>query len=172
MTTKRDTASSKLSIIVAMDRNRTIGTDNRLPWHISEDLKRFKTLTMGHPIIMGRKTFESIGRVLPGRMNIIVTRQKEYAAPSDARIASSVYEALEVANGAAEVFVIGGRELYSHALRLASRLYVTEVDGAFAGDAHFPEVDFSRWREVAREHRKQAGEGYKGYDFVTYESVR
>lgn len=158
----------RLSLIVAMDRNRVIGRDNRLPWHISEDLMRFKALTLGHPILMGRKTFESIGRVLPGRLNIVVTRQRDYRAPDGVRVTHSITEALSAAAGAGEVFVIGGRELYEYALRAAQRLHVTEVHGDFAGDTRFPEID-SSWRETAREHRPVPGPGYAGYDFVTYE---
>ena len=156
-------------MIVAMDRNRVIGKDNRLPWHISEDLKRFKALTMGHPIVMGRKTFESIGRVLPGRLNIVLTRQREYPAPRGSVVAHNVAGALAQCAGASEVFVIGGNELYQHAMPLAKRLHVTEVDGSFEGDTYFPPIDPALWREVAREHHESTAEGYRGYDFVLYE---
>jgi dihydrofolate reductase len=159
----------RLTLIVAMDRQRVIGKDNRLPWHISEDLRRFKALTMGHPIIMGRKTFESIGRVLPGRVNIVVSRQPDYSAPKEVCVVASIAAALKAAADAQEVFVIGGRALYEAALGQADRLYVTEVDGHFAGDTYFPPLARDQWREVAREHRNIAGEGYAGYDFVTYE---
>lgn len=159
---------TRLSLIVAMDRNRVIGRDNRLPWHISEDLKRFKTLTMGHPIVMGRKTFESIGRVLPGRTNIVVTRQPGYVAPAGVIVAGSIAHALAAAGDAQEVFVIGGRELYEYALGVAHRLYITEVDGTFEGDTHFPDIG-AGWRELSREQHASPGEGYRGYDFVIYE---
>ncbi|MFN0318480.1 MAG: dihydrofolate reductase [Burkholderiales bacterium] len=157
-----------VSIVVAMDRGRVIGKDNRLPWHISEDLKRFKALTMGHPIIMGRKTFESIGRVLPGRTNIVVTRQASYTAPAGAKTANSLEAAIALAADAEEVFVIGGREIYDQALRSAQRLYVTLVEGNFEGDTYFPAIDSINWKEVSREHRQVSGEGYDAYAFVTY----
>lgn len=164
------TSVPRLSLIVAMDRNRVIGKDNRLPWHISEDLKRFKALTMGHPIVMGRKTFESIGRVLPGRLNIVVTRQRGYQAPEGVRVVHSMAEALAAAAGADEVFVIGGRQLYEYAMAMAQRLHVTEVRANFEGDTHFPVIG-PQWREVSREHRAVAGAGYSGYDFVVYDNV-
>lgn len=164
-----DNAAPPLSIIVARDRNGVIGVNNRLPWHISEDLKRFKALTMGHAIIMGRRTFESIGRALPGRLNIVVSRRGEVTLPEGVVRVSSFAQALEAARAASQAFVIGGRELFEHALPLAQRLYVTEVDGEFQGDTFFPPVDSTQWREVAREHRAQAGEGYRGYDFVCFE---
>ncbi len=166
-----NTPACRLSIIVAMDRNRVIGKDNRLPWHISEDLKRFKALTMGHPIIMGRKTFESIGRVLPGRLNIIVTRQAGYACPPGTKVAGSVEEAIGFVKEDGEAFVIGGRELYEHALESAHRLYITEVEGSFDGDTSFPRLEPAHWREIAREHRAVSGAGYNGYDFVTYDRI-
>jgi dihydrofolate reductase len=165
---KREAGRPLVSIIVAMDRGRAIGKDNRLPWHISEDLKRFKALTMGYPIIMGRKTFESIGRVLPGRTNIVVTRQDSYAAPAGVKTANSMEAAIVLARDADEVFVIGGREIYDEALPLAQRLYVTLVEGGFEGDTFFPSIDTSVWRETAREQRSLRGMGYDGYAFVTY----
>lgn len=165
-------AGPRVCIIVAMDRNRVIGKDNRLPWHISEDLKHFKALTMGHPIIMGRKTFESIGRVLPGRLNVVVTRQSNYSAPAEVCVASSIEAALAAAKGAKEVFIIGGHGLYINTLERAWRLYVTEVDGEFDGDTFFPEFDHALWQEVSRDQRPLAGEGYRGYAFVTYDRIR
>ena len=169
MTGSALTGSPRLSLIVAMDRNRVIGKDNRLPWYISEDLKRFKALTMGHPIVMGRKTFESIGRVLPGRLNIVVTRQKNYVVPDGAKVADGIEGALAQARGSSQVFVIGGQELYDHAVPMAQCLYVTEVDGSFEGDTYFAPIDPRQWRETARAHRALPGAGYQGYDFVVYE---
>ena len=135
-----------LSLVVAMARNRVIGAGGRLPWHLPADLKRFKEITMGRPVIMGRKTFESIGKPLPGRVNIVVTRRRGWSAPG-CRAAGTLEEAIAAA-GAGEVFVIGGGELYAAALPRADRLYVTEVDAEVPGDTHFPEVDLSRWRLV------------------------
>lgn len=139
-----------LSIIVAVARNRVIGVNNTLPWHLPEDLKRFRALTMGHHIIMGRKTYESLGRLLPGRTTVIVSRSKEYAVPG-ALVTDSLRGALALCGDDPEVFVIGGAQLYREGLPIADRLYLTEIDVPFEGDAHFPEYDASSWREVSRE---------------------
>jgi dihydrofolate reductase len=147
-------SSIRLAMIAAMSRNRVIGRDNALPWHISADLKHFKRTTLGKPVVMGRKTFESIGRPLPGRTNIVVTRQKDYR-PDGVRVATSTASALALADevaaadGADEVMVIGGEQLYRSLLPHAERLYLTEVDAEVEGDAFFPELD-ARW-EVASE---------------------
>jgi len=155
-----------VTIIAALSRNSVIGRDNRLPWRIPEDLKRFKALTIGHPVIMGRRTHESLGRPLPGRDNIVITRSKDYAAPG-CRVVYTLDEALAACGGAGEVFVIGGAEIYALALPLADRLQFTEVDGDIEGDARFPAFERSAWRETARESRS-APDGMR-YDFVTYE---
>ena len=139
----------RVSLIVAMDRQRVIGHEGRLPWHIPEDLKRFKVLTMGHSIIMGRKTHESIGRLLPGRRSVIVTRQPDYAVPG-AHVVHSMQEALAACAGDEEVFVIGGGEIYREALPMADRIYLTEVEGNYRGDALFPELAVSEWRTTDR----------------------
>ncbi|WP_372777323.1 dihydrofolate reductase [Litorivivens sp.] len=139
-------SSIRLAMIAAMSRNRVIGRDNALPWHISADLKHFKRTTLGKPVVMGRKTFESIGRPLPGRTNIVVTRQKDYS-PDGVRVATSTASALSLADevaaadGADEVMVIGGEQLYRSLLPHAERLYLTEVDAEVEGDAFFPELD-------------------------------
>jgi dihydrofolate reductase len=134
-----------LSIIVAVANKQVIGLNNTLPWHIPEDLKRFRALTMGHHIIMGRKTFESLGRLLPGRTTVIVTRNKHFKVEG-ALIAHSLQAALLLAAGDAEPFLIGGAELYKDGLQLANKLYLTEVHAEFAGDAFFPEIDASDWQ--------------------------
>lgn len=152
----------RVTIIVAVAQNGVIGHRGKIPWHLREDLQRFKRLTMGHPIVMGRKTWESIGRPLPGRESIVVTRQKGYRAEG-ARVASSLREALDLAGR--DVFVIGGGELYREALPLADRLEVTQVLASFEGDATFPPVG-TQWREVAREEHP---EGSPPYAFVTLE---
>jgi dihydrofolate reductase len=170
VTEQPDRRGPVVSLIVAMDRNRVIGTRGRLPWHIPEDLKRFRRLTLGHHVVMGRKTWESIGRALPGRTNIVVTRDRSFAAEG-VLVAHSLEAALALAVGDAEVFVIGGGELYAQALPLADRLYVTEVHGDFAGDTRFPEPPAGAWREVSREHRAQAGAGYSGFEYVVLERV-
>jgi dihydrofolate reductase len=140
----------RLSLIVAMARNRVIGIDNRLPWRLPADLRRFKKLTLGHTLIMGRKTFESIGKPLPERTTIVVTRQQDYA-PEGVLVAHSVDEALAMAQGEEEVFVAGGEEIFRQTLDRADRLYVTELQRNFHGDTFFPEFDESAWRIVRLE---------------------
>ena len=150
----------KLSHIVAMAENRCIGKDNQMPWHISDDLKRFKALTMGHPVIMGRKTFESIlgylKKPLPGRDSIIISRsgyENEFAVP----VYSSIEEAVSAAKHLAEkqnldeVFIIGGAQIYSQSVDLVDRLHLTKVHRAVEGDAFYPEADDVEWRETSRE---------------------
>ena len=134
-----------LSLIVAHAKNNVIGYKNTLPWHLPEDLKRFRALTTGHHIIMGRKTYESLGRLLPGRTTVIVTRNKVYDVPG-ALIAHSLQAALVLAAGDAEPFIIGGAELYKDGLKHATKLYITEVHAEFTGDAFLPEIDLSDWR--------------------------
>jgi dihydrofolate reductase len=157
-----------VTIIAALGKNRVIGKDNRMPWHISDDLKRFKALTLGHPVVMGRKTFQSIGKPLPGRDNIVITGSHSFAA-AGCRVVHSLADALTAAQAATEVFVIGGAEIYALALPLADRLQFTEVDAAIDGDAYFPDFDRSDWREVSREPGSTAGADRLRYDFVTYE---
>lgn len=139
-----------LSLIVAMDRNRLIGRDNGLPWRLPDDLKQFKRLTVGKTILMGRKTWESLGRPLPDRDNWVLSRDPGFA-PSGARVFSSLDAAL-AAHRDGELMVIGGAQLYQQALPLAQRLYLTEVDAQIEdGDAWFPPIDRSQWREVSAE---------------------
>lgn len=156
-----------LTLIAAVARNGVIGIDNRLPWRLPADLKRFKALTLGHAVIMGRKTWESLPagfRPLPGRRNIVVTRDAGYHAKG-AAVATSLPGAVAAAESG-EAFVIGGAELYAAALPLADRLQLTEIDAAFEGDTWFPAIDPRHWRETAREtHHDAAGFGYA---FVTY----
>ncbi len=140
----------KLSLIVAMAENGVIGRDGALPWHLPADLRRFKTLTMGHSMVMGRKTFESIGRVLPGRRSIVVSRDPEWRAEG-AWTAPSLEAALALTATEAEVFVIGGAEIFRQALPRADRLYLTRVLAEVEGDVYFPELDASEWRLVSRE---------------------
>lgn len=132
------------SLIVAFANNQVIGINNTLPWHLPEDLKRFRALTTGHHIIMGRKTYESLGRLLPGRTTVIVTRNKDFKVQG-ALIAHSLQAALLLACGDDEPFVIGGAELYKDGLQQATKLYITEVHAEFAGDAFLPEIDLSHW---------------------------
>jgi len=156
-----------LTLIAAVARNGVIGIDNRLPWHLPADLQHFKALTLGNTVIMGRKTWESLPakfRPLPGRRNVVVTRDGSYRAEG-AVVALSLPAAIEAAE-TGEAFVIGGAELYAAALPLADRLELTEIDAAFEGDTHFPAIAPHRWRETAREtHRAEAGFDYA---FVSY----
>jgi dihydrofolate reductase len=151
---------SRISIIAALARNNVIGLDNTLPWHLPEDLKRFRALTMGHHIIMGRKTFESLSRLLPGRTTVIVSRNPGYAA-GGAVVASSLQQAVAACGNDPEIFVIGGAELYREALSCAARLYLTEIEAEFNGDAFFPDFDRSVWKEALREkHISESGLSY------------
>jgi dihydrofolate reductase len=165
----------RVSIIAATARNGVIGRNNGIPWRLPDDLSRFKQLTSGHPVIMGRKTFESIlamtGKPLPGRENIVVTRSAGYPR-AGCRVVHSLEAALAEAGKANEAFVIGGAELYALALPLAQRLYLTEIDADFEGDAVFPRFDRSAWSEIAREPRRPAAEGSFRYDFAVYERIR
>lgn len=148
------------SVIVAFANHHTIGINNTLPWHLPEDLKRFRSLTIGHHIIMGRKTFESLGRLLPGRVSVIVTRNKDFKAEG-ALIAHNLQDALELASGDEEPFVIGGAELYQEGLKHATKLYITEVHADFAGDAFFAEIDLSVWQLVeSKDHLSTNGLEY------------
>ena len=156
-----------LSVIAAVARNRVIGRDNALPWRLPEDLKHFRALTMGHHIVMGRKTYESLGRLLPGRTTVIVSRNRNYAVPG-AIVVSSLQQALQACGDDEEIFIIGGAELYREALPMADRLYLTEIDADVDGDAHFPEYPQSDWREVARE--SHSGTGGLSFSYVVYEA--
>ena len=144
-----------VSLIVAIANNHVIGVNNTLPWHLPEDLKRFRALTMGHHIIMGRKTYESLGRLLPGRTTVIVTRNKDYGVEG-ALIANSLAEAITLCKNDDEVFVIGGAELYKDALELANKLYVTQIDLEVQGDAFFPAFDTTEWKETLHEEHTSA----------------
>jgi dihydrofolate reductase len=156
----------RLSAIVAMATNRCIGRNNTLPWRLPADLKRFKQLTLGHTLIMGRKTYESIGRPLPGRTTLVVTRQRDYA-PEGVQVAHSLEEALELARGD-EVFIAGGADLYRQTLERVRRLYLTRIDREYAGDTFFPELDLPTWRLLAEEHHP-ATDTTPPFSFLTYE---
>lgn len=139
----------RLSLIVAMAENGVIGRDGDLPWRLSADLKRFKKLTMGHHIVMGRKTFESIGRLLPGRTSVVLTKQSAFEA-AGAEVVHDLDEAVQVAGDDAEAFIIGGAEIYEVALPRVDRLYLTIVNADVAGDANFPEFEPSDWQVVEK----------------------
>lgn len=161
-------ACTKISLVAAMARNRVIGINNTLPWHLPADLKHFRAVTMGKPVIMGRKTYESIGKPLPGRENIIVTRNLEWSAEGCV-VVHGLQEAIEWAQSSAhaEVCVIGGSDVYQQALAFADFLYLTEIDAVFQGDAFFPEWDAAQWKELSRESHLHPEQGWE-YHFVQY----
>ena len=154
-----------ISIIAAMDRKRGIGVDNKLPWRLSADLKRFRELTMGHHVIVGRKTFESIGRPLPGRRMIVVTRDVNYKAEG-CKVAHSVEDAINLApeRGESEVFICGGAEIYAQTIEIVDRMYLTFVDAEVAADTFFPEFDEREWNE--RESFYQPADEKNQYAFT------
>lgn len=156
-----------LSIIVAMARNRTIGINNTLPWRCPEDLKHFKALTMGHHMIMGRKTFDSIGKPLPGRTTVVVTRDRHLKIEG-CLIAHSLQDAIKLCEKDSETFIVGGADIYAQSLALADTLYITEMQQDAEGDVHFPEVDKDRWSEISREVHNQETPQPLEYHFATY----
>ena len=151
-------------MIVAVANNGVIGHDNTLPWHLPEDLKRFRSLTMGHHIIMGRKTYESLGRLLPGRTTVVVTRNPSYQVEG-ALMANSLPQAIALCKGDVEPFLIGGEQLYKAGLTYATKLYLTQVDITVEGDAFFPALDLTQWTLIAQE-TKQSENGLRYSDMV------
>jgi len=161
----------KVSIIVAVADNGVIGRNGALPWHLSADLKRFKALTMGHHLVMGRKTFESIGRALPGRKFIVVTRNRDFAFP-EVLIAGSVESALMLAQDDAEIFIAGGAEIYEQSLHRADVMYLTRVHAEPHGDVTFPDFDdVNEWRLTDSEHFEADEKNEHPYSFLTYERI-
>ena len=160
----------KLSLIVAMAANHVIGHDNRLPWHLPADLEHFRATTLGKPVLMGRRTWESIGRPLPGRTNIVITRNADYAA-AGCVVVHSLDEALSAAGDAGEVMVIGGAELYRQALPQADTIYLTLVHGGFEGQTRFPDWQPDDWREIERIDHEPDDKNPHAYSFITLERV-
>ncbi|WP_148253108.1 dihydrofolate reductase [Aidingimonas lacisalsi] len=162
-----------IAMIAAMSRNRVIGIDGKLPWYLPEDLKFFKAITLGKPLVMGRKTFASIGRPLPGRLNIVVTRDESFSHDGvsvchDLPSALKLADAQAIIDDTEEIMVMGGAQIYTQALPYAERLYLTEVDTELTGDTYFPQRSDAEWQEVQR----VAGtprEGQPAYDFVAYQ---
>ena len=152
-----------ISLIAAIGKNNVIGVDNKLPWKLSADLKRFRTITSGKPVIMGRKTFESIGGPLPNRKNIIITRDKNYKADGCV-VVHSAEEALHAAGENGEVMIIGGAEIYRQLLPKADKMYLTVIDGEFDGDAYFPEYSKDEWKEISIEEHEDGGLRYSFVD--------
>lgn len=160
--------TTRIYLIAAVAKNGVIGARGKLPWHLPEDLQHFKKLTLGHPIIMGRRTWESLGRPLPGRESIVITRKAGYTAPG-ASVAASLEAAIALCAGEPVAFVIGGAEIYAAALPLADGLVLTEIDLDYEGDARFPCWDRKGWR-VSQKETHTSSEGVR-FDFVLYERV-
>lgn len=160
----------KISLVVAMDENRLIGARNRLPWRLPADLRHFKRVTMGHPIVMGRRTWESIGRALPGRTNIVMTRRSDYHAEG-----AVVVDSLDAAKAAAgecdELMIIGGARLYEQVLPEADRIYLTEIHAAFEGDTYFPELPHDEWACVSRRDCDGDDRNPFDYSFLVLERI-
>ena len=157
---------TRLTLVVAIDAQRGIGVNNQLPWHLPEDLAHFKRVTLGQPIVMGRKTFDSIGRPLPGRRNIVVTRNAQWRHDGVEAV-GSLGEAIALL-GEAPASIIGGAQIFEQAMDVADRMIVTEIAHSFACDTFFPPIDPAVWVETARESHHSAANGYD-YAFVTYE---
>jgi dihydrofolate reductase len=164
----------KLSLIVAIASNRVIGLDNKMPWHLSADLKKFKKITMGAPILMGRKTHESIGLALPGRTNIIISRNLAYQplAETGCLVFNDIEKALESCRESSEVFVIGGSDFYKSMLPIADTLYLTQIHQEFLGDTFFPELNFDEWTEVEREDINDDPDVAFSYSFLKLEKCK
>ena len=164
-----------ISLIAAMTRNRVIGYQNRMPWHLPADLQHFKAITLGKPIIMGRKTFESIGKPLPNRQNIVLTRSIENLngySMGEACLAPTLDQALALAEPQTEIMIIGGSELFQQALPLASRMYLTLIDVELEGDTFFPEWNPAEWHEIEREDHEPDDKNLYQYSFVTLDNVK
>jgi len=159
-----------LSIIVALSENNVVGINNQLPWHLSADLKRVKALTMGHHLIMGRKTYESIGKPLPGRTNVIITRNKNYKAEGCV-VVSSLSEALEKSKDDSEAFIFGGGEIFREAISKVNKIYMTRIHTSINGDTHFPELVSSEWKEISRQDFKADEKNDYDYSFINLERI-
>ena len=158
-----------ISLIAAMDENRLIGANNALPWHLPADLQHFKAMTMGKPILMGRKTYDSIGRPLPGRTNVVITRDKNWHVDGCV-VAHSIEEALASVD-AEEVMVMGGASFYEQMISRAGRLYITRIHGQYEGDAWFPEYESDDWRLVSKEYFSADDVNPVGHSFLLYEKL-
>jgi len=158
-----------LSIIAAVAANRVIGKEGDLPWHIPEDLKYFKRITMGKPVIMGRKTWETLDKPLPGRKNIVLTRQEDYQADG-AEVVHNLDDAIQAAAGEHEIMILGGAGIYETALPRTDRMYLTHIYEAFEGDTHFPEFNRNNW-EVVDRTESETEDGELTYSFVVYERI-
>lgn len=160
-----------MSVIVAVAENGVIGGSGGLLWHISEDLQMFKRVTSGHPVVMGRKTFESLGRPLPARTNVVITHNPDYRAEG-ITIARSLGEAIALFPALEEIFVIGGGEIYREAMPLADRLYLTRVGASYEGDTRFPDWNPAEWSLISSEHHPRGKDFPHPFDFLVYERKR
>lgn len=160
-----------VALVVAMGRNRVIGRDNALPWHLPADLRHFRAVTLGKPVVMGRRTHESIGRPLPERTNIVLSRDESYQA-AGCVVLPSLEAALEYCRDSAELMVIGGASLYRQALPRAQRIYLTEIQQDFAGDTVFPPLEADAWREIARDDRPADGKNPYPHSFIVLERTQ
>ena len=161
-----------LSIIVAKAKNNIIGKDNKIIWHLPEDLKHFKNITTGHTIIMGRKTFESLGRVLPNRKHIIFSNNPSFNVnEQNVKVVHSLLEIQDLIEGKEEAFVIGGAMMYNFLMPYVKKMYVTEIDKEFEGDTFFPKIDDNMWKEISREKGIKDDKNNLDYYFVTYERI-
>lgn len=162
-----------LSIIVAKAKNNIIGKDNKIIWHLPEDLKHFKNITTGHTIIMGRKTFESLGRVLPNRKHIIFSNNPSFNVNEEnVKVVHSLLEIQDLIEGKEEAFVIGGAMIYNFLMPYVKKMYVTEIDKEFEGDTFFPKIDDNMWKETSREKGIKDDKNNLDYYFVTYERIK
>ncbi|GGK11988.1 hypothetical protein GCM10007962_02790 [Yeosuana aromativorans] len=168
-TKKKTELTSCLTIIVAAAENNAIGKDNQLIWHLSDDLKRFKTLTNHHHIIMGRKTFESFSKPLPNRTHVVITRQQDYKVPAGVIVANTLEEAIEISKKDNQPFIIGGGEIYKQAMNIADKIEITRVHETFEADTFFPEIDTSVWKETSRNFHKKDSKNEYDFSYITYE---
>ena len=161
-----------LSIVVAKAKNNIIGKDNKLLWHLSDDLKRFKALTEGHTIIMGRKTFESLGKVLPNRKHIVFSNNPDFKVNDEnVEVVHSLLQIQEYIESEEEAFVIGGAMMYNFLMPYVSKMYVTEIEKEFEGDTFFPRIDDKKWKEIRREKGPEDGENNFEYNYVVYQKI-
>ncbi|WP_299777053.1 dihydrofolate reductase [uncultured Formosa sp.] len=168
---KKLSKKQNLTLIVAASENNAIGKDNKLIWHLRDDLQRFKTLTSGHCIIMGRKTFESFPKPLPNRTHIVITTQQKYKAPHGVIVVHNIEDALDAALNDKHPYVIGGGEIYKQALPFADKIELTRVHNSFVADTHFPELDLSEWRETQNIYHPKDEENDHAFSFLTYERI-
>ena len=159
-----------ISIIVAVAKNGVIGDKNTLLWHLREDMIHFRTTTSGHPVVMGRKTYDSIGRPLPKRTNVVITRDTNLAIEG-CTVVHSLEEAVAMFDKNEEVFIIGGAQIYAQALAVADRIYLTVIDKEYEGDTSFPEIDYSAWKEISREEYVRGEEFEHPFAFITLEKL-